>query len=85
MGTLSKRVQVLFSKEKFAILESLAKKKETSIGALIRKAVEEKYLKEQDKKRMAILGRLSRMDLPVAEWEEIEEEIMRGALGLKKK
>lgn len=85
MGTLSKRVQVLFSKDKFAKLENLAKKKDTSVGSLIREAVEEKYLKKHDKQRMAILAHLSKMSLPVSEWEEIEKEIIHGALGAKKR
>jgi len=85
MGILNKRAQVLFPKDKYAFLESIARKKKKSVGALIREAVEEKYLKKELKEKEEIIKRLYKMNLPVADWESMEEEIILGALGKRKK
>ncbi|MBI4743453.1 MAG: hypothetical protein HY776_01270 [Actinobacteria bacterium] len=85
MGTLNKRTQVLFAKDKYAFLERIARKKKKSVGALIREAVEEKYLKKESKEKEEIIKRLSKMNLPVSDWESMEEEIILGALGKRKK
>ncbi len=85
MEALSKRVQVLFSKEKHLLLESLARRRGASVGALIRKAVEEQYLKGQRGNRMSILDRISKMNLPVSDWKKMEKEILLGAAKIRKK
>lgn len=41
---LRKRVEVLFDEEKFTYLEQLALREKTSVGHLIREAVEKTYL-----------------------------------------
>ncbi len=84
MGVLSKRVQVLFPEENYAQLSRLARGKGASVGALIRQAVEEKYLQGQNQRYTEILERLAGMNLPVDEWPKMAAEITQGALGKKK-
>jgi len=80
MGTLTKKIQILFSDEQFESLKRVAEEKKTSVGALVREAVEEIYLKEIKEKRKRIAQHLINMNLPVDEWEKMEEEIIRSNL-----
>lgn len=80
MGVLTRKIQILFSDEQYGLLKRIAAEKGTSVGALVRDAIEKVYLKEIKKRRMEIAERLVRMKLPVGDWEEMEEEIARGAM-----
>jgi len=79
MATLTKKTQILFSEEQLELLKKIAKEKGTSMGALIREAVEKVYLKEIKYQRLEIAKRLINMQLPVDEWEKMEKEITDGA------
>ena len=46
---LTKRTNILFDEKTREILVSLAEKKKTSVGVLVRDAVKEKYLDEEEK------------------------------------
>lgn len=85
MAKLTKRAQILFSKDKYALLEKVAYKRKKSVSTLVREAVEEKYLAKEAGKKEEIIKRLAAMNLPVGEPEEMEEEIILGRLGVKKK
>jgi len=79
MATLTKKTQILFSEEQLELLKKIAGEKGTSMGALIREAVEKVYLKGIKYQRLEIAKRLINMQLPVDEWEKMEEEITGGA------
>jgi predicted DNA-binding protein len=79
MEALTKRIQILLSEEQYGLLKRLAAAKHTSVGALVREAVEAVYLEDLKDKRVKIAQRLVEMELPVADWLEMEEEITRGA------
>ena len=85
MAKLTKRAQILFSKDKYAQLEKLAHRRKKSVATLVREAVDEKYLAKEAQKQDEIINRLSSMNLPVGSPEEMEEEIVLGHLGIKKK
>lgn len=78
MATLTRRVQVLLSAQQYERLEALAQARGTSVGALIRQAVEKLYLKSDETERLQAARRLAALQLPVAGWEQMERESMRG-------
>ncbi len=79
---LEKRVEVLFEKEKFTYLQQKAKEKKTSVGHLVREAVEIAYMtRELDKGRGALQRVLDSEpvdfgpDWAETAWEEFKEEM----------
>ena len=79
---LGKRVEVLFEKEKFTYLQQKAKEEKTSVGHLIREAVETVYIAKAVEKRRRAIKRILEME-PVdfgpnwaeTTWEEFKEEL----------
>lgn len=78
MPTLTRRVQILLSPQQYERLEALARTRGTSIGALIRQAVEKLYMESEKLERLHAIRQLSALQLPVADWEEMERQSMRG-------
>ena len=76
---LTKRVQVLFSPEEYRRLKDISEKREKPVGELIRSAVRESYEQKADLKEAAFKKLCSiKLDLP--DWEELEEEIIKGKI-----
>ena len=71
---LTKRVEVLFDPGNYQILEQLARSRGKTVGALVRQAVDQVYLKPTlEGRKAAVEGMLSeRSDLT---WEEAKEII----------
>lgn len=81
MATYTRRVQAVLSEEQYETLSRLSKERGKPLSALIREAVEQVYLEQADReRRRAALQRLLSLKAPVADWEEMEEEIVRGAV-----
>jgi len=81
MGTYTKRVQAVLTDEQFALLNKLAAESGKTISMLIREAVQKIYLEEAVRERREdALNSLLSLDAPVADWEKMEDEIIRGAL-----
>ena len=78
MPILTRRVQVLFSSDEVIRLQAIARAKGESLGALIRKAVEEVYLQHEQQERLDAVQRMAALSLPVTDWEQMERESMRG-------
>ena len=73
---LEKRVEVLFDKEKFTYLQRKAKEEKTSVGNLIREAVEVAYLTNRTEKRKEVVASLLAAEYDFgASWEELKEEM----------
>ncbi len=82
MGTLTRRVQVMLSPQQYERLETLARARGVSVGALIRQAIQEAFLQPDEAERMRAVQDLAALRLPVAGWEQMERESMPGnALG----
>lgn len=77
---LSKRVEVLFDPKQYAELESEAQRREKSVGALIREAVEREYLQPSREERKAALKEFLSIRLDIGSWEEAKELILRSYL-----
>lgn len=72
---LKKRVEVLFEQDKYSYLEHLAKREKTSVGKLIREAVEKVYLDADREKRREAVRRLTSANLDLGDWEDIKKEM----------
>lgn len=55
MRMLSKRTSILFEPEEYDQLQQLAEEQRTSVGALVRSAVRQAYLKQPQKKNSELL------------------------------
>ncbi len=80
MSRLTKRIEVLFSEELAENLRRIAEKERCSVGTLVREAVAEKYAAPSRQEKMEALERLYALQAPVDEWEDMEAEIIAGAL-----
>lgn len=78
MSALTRRVQVLLSPQQYERLAALSRARGTSVGALIREAVEKLFLQADETERQEAVRRMSTLQLPVADWEQMERESMRG-------
>jgi hypothetical protein len=74
MSTLSKRVQILLPPEQYARLQTIARSEGESVGSLIRRAIEDVYFRREEQERLDAVRRLGAMNLPVADWEQMERE-----------
>jgi hypothetical protein len=74
MPSLTKRVQVLLSPEQFARLRTIARTEGESLGAIIRRAVDEVYFQHEGQERLEVVRRMAAMSLPVSDWEQMERE-----------
>ncbi len=72
---LKKRVEVLFEQDKYTHLEYLARREKTSVGKLIREAVERVYLDKERQKRKEAVKRLLSEQFDFGDWEDIKKEL----------
>ena len=77
----TRRAQILMEPEEFRRLQSIARKRKTSVANLIRSAVRETYLAPQPERR-PIVDAILRMRLSVPDWKDVREELDRGHAGL---
>lgn len=81
MGVHTKRVQAVLTEEQYKTLSELSVQRHKPVSVLIREAVEQVYFEEVEReRRRAALSRLLALDAPVADWEQMEEDITQGHL-----
>jgi len=81
MAQYTKRVQAVLTDEQYEMLSDLADETGKPVSQLVREAVEKVYLqKASEERRQAALEKLLSLDAPVADWQEMEDEIIRGGL-----
>ena len=70
------RLQILLTEGQYVALTAAAKERRASLGALVREALG-RYLGDggTTADRLAIVHRMARYDLPVADWPQMEAEI----------
>lgn len=78
MCMLSERMQVLVTPEQRARLERLAARRQRSVGAIIREAIDD-YTGPRSASRSDAAARLFALEAPVDDWEVMKAEIIRGA------
>ncbi|MHB9127932.1 MAG: hypothetical protein ACYC3T_07010 [Candidatus Humimicrobiaceae bacterium] len=74
---ISKRTQILLTNKQFKKLKEIADYKETSMGFLIREAIDTVYL-DKTKNKEKLVEKLISMNLPVSYWEDMKQEILEG-------
>jgi predicted transcriptional regulator len=78
MPPLSTRVQVLLTDEQYKALQALAQARRKPLSVLLRETVVDHLLKEARREvKQRAVEEIAGMDLPVSDWEEMEEEIVR--------
>ena len=70
----SRRAQILMDPDEYTQLESLAYRRHTSVGALIREAVRLVYLRSPED-RLAAANAIAGMSLPDVAWEDAKQWI----------
>lgn len=81
MAIYKKRVQAVLTEEQFALLNEMAAESGKTVSMLIREAVDKVYLAEAiQERRQAALKNLLALDAPTADWDQMEAEILRGAM-----
>ena len=80
MGIYVKRVQTLLTEEEYQDLSRLSADWQKPLSALIREAVEKVYFEQvMRQRRRAALESLLALQAPVADWPEMEREIIQEA------
>ncbi len=77
MSALMESIQVTFSRDEVDQLEALARIERQSLDSLIRRAVREKYFGQPVEDRLEAVRRMEALRLPVADWQQMEEEATR--------
>lgn len=77
---LSERISVLIPRKQRARLERIASERGMSLGAVIREAIDT-YAAPRRKSRREAVEPLAAIGAPVADWEQMKAEIIRGASG----
>ena len=80
MKGLTKKTTILFPPKLYKQLERVARQHGRSVGDLVRDAVETQYGSGGTAARLKALEILSRLAGPTGEPEELEEQILKGAL-----
>lgn len=80
MSLYTQRVQTVLSDDQFRQLSQTAAETGKPLSVLVREAIEKTYFApREEEQRLAALRELLSLNAPVADWEEMEAEIIRGA------
>ena len=80
MEILTKKATILFSPKIYNQLAHLAHQQKTSVAHLVRQAAIQYYLVPDRRTRLEAVEALTKMELPVADWSKMEQEITGGVL-----
>jgi len=81
MRVYTHRAQTVLTADQYAALKQLAEEQKKPISLLIREAIEQVYFQKAAlERRRAALKNLLSLEAPVADWEQMEEEIIEGAI-----
>lgn len=78
--TMLKRVQILLEPTQHAALEREARRRDTSVAALVREAIDQRYAAEQSVRDQAYDTLVKGPPLPVTDWPAMERELERARL-----
>lgn len=81
MRVYTQRVQTVLTAQQYALLRQLSKEQKKPVSVLVREAVERVYFKQAVlRRRRTALKSLLSLNAPVSDWEQMEEEIIKGVL-----
>lgn len=76
-----KRVQTTLTEAEYRQLTRLSSATRKPLSALIREAIEQVYFERKTRaRRRAALRNLLALNAPVADWQQMEQEIVQGAI-----
>ncbi len=78
-----KKTTLLFEEEVYEKLREKSKLQNVSIGELVREAVATYYGIKNKEDKLKALSKLKSLNLPVSDYDLMEKEIIKGALGDK--
>jgi predicted DNA-binding protein len=76
---LEARLEIRLYPEQLEKLKKEAAEKSTSVGELVREALEQRYEVNRDD-RLEAVERMAAIDAPVTSWEEMKKQIQAGIL-----
>lgn len=71
----SKRLEIRLDPRRFAMLQKKASETKKSIGELIRDAIDKQYRWASISRKLHALEKLKSINLPVADWSLVKDEI----------
>ncbi|MBI4336908.1 MAG: hypothetical protein HY683_03660 [Chloroflexi bacterium] len=77
---LTKRVEVLFNPEEYRLVEELARSRGETVGSLLRRAVQQQYLRPALKERQKAARRIIGQKVDFGEWEDVKAAIQQEVL-----
>lgn len=81
MSVFTHRVQTVLTKDQYRALIKLSNETDKPVSVLVREAIEAIYFEPgRRERRLRALEEMLSFNAPVADWEEMEEEIVQGAL-----
>lgn len=82
MSALTQTTTISIDSGTFHNLEKLARKRKLTVTELIEKAIYHQFGSVSGKDREGAVKRLSKLNAPVSDWEQMEDEITAGRLEL---
>ena len=73
-----RRMQILVSPQQYRALRAAASKRRMSMSEVVREALSKQLDLPSIEERLAAVERLSKLNAPVADWEQMEREIEEG-------
>ena len=81
MAIYTERTQTVLTRAQYETLVRLSEETKKPISVLVREAIEKVYIDaEQREQRLQALEELLSLQAPVADWEQMEAEIIAGAI-----
>lgn len=81
MKTYTRRVQTVLTDEQYELLKGIAEEQGKSVSVLVREAIEDEiFRKERQARKQEALEDLLSLNAPVSDWEDMEAEIIEGAM-----
>lgn len=79
MGSAQQKMTVSLNRSLFERLQEIAKRRRCRVDELIEESVKASYRLYDMDERLKAVDELEQLELPVGDWEEIEEDIIKGA------
>jgi predicted DNA-binding protein len=81
MAMYTVRVQTVLSREQFDLLTRLSEETQKPLSMLVREAIQQVYVeKNKRQRRRQALQKLLELEAPVADWAQMEKEIINGSI-----
>lgn len=81
MALYTERVQTMLTNKQYQLLTQVAQNEQKPLSVLVREAIEQVFFVETERrKRHDALNQIIALQAPVADWPQMEAEIIEGGL-----